>query len=89
MGLTNQVAKGIIYVKFDDEHAGNSYKDHCLHGVFKQCVPISVSTNRFPFKRSKSLIVTERKQFPLILAHAITIHKSQRSTIDYMTGNLN
>ena len=85
MGPTNQVAKGIIYVKFDDEHAGNSYKDHRLRGVFKQSVPISVSTNRFPFKRSKSLIVTERKQFPLILAHAITIHKYIRKEARLIT----
>ena len=25
---TNQVAKGIIYVKFDDENVGNSCKDN-------------------------------------------------------------
>ena len=66
---TNEVAKGIIYVKFDDENTGNSYKDNRLCGIFKQCVSISVSTNRFSFKRGKSLIVAERKQFPLILAH--------------------
>ena len=85
---TNQVAKGIIYVKSDDENAGNSYKDNCLRSVFKQCVPISVSNNRSSFKRGKSLILAKRKQFPLILAHAITINRSQGSTIDYMTGNL-
>ena len=51
---TNQVAKGIIYVKVDDENAGNNYKDNRLRGVFKQCVPISVSTNRSSFERGKS-----------------------------------
>ena len=85
---TNHVSKGMIYVKFDDENAGNSYKDNRLRGVFKQCVHISVSTNRFSFKRRKLLIVAKTKQFPLILARAVTIHKSQGSAIDYMTGNL-
>ena len=85
---TNQVAKGIMYMKLDDENAGNSYKDNRLWGVFKDCVPISVSTNRFSFKRSKSLIVAKRKHFPLIFAHVITIHESQGSTIVCMTGNL-
>ena len=75
-------------MKFEDENAGNSYKDNRLRGVFKQCMPISVSTNRFSFKRSKSLIVAERKPFPLVLEHAVTIHKLEGSTIDYMTGNL-
>ena len=27
-GATNRVAEGIIYVKFEDENAGNSYKDN-------------------------------------------------------------
>ena len=48
---TNEVAKGIIYLKFDEENAGNSYKDNCLPDIFTLCVPISVRTDRFSFKR--------------------------------------
>ena len=59
---TNQVAEGIIYVKCD-KNAGNSYKDNRLRGIFKQCVPFSVSTNIFSFERGKSLIVAERNSF--------------------------
>ena len=77
---TNEVAKG-IYVKFDDVNAGNSYEDNRLCGIFKQCVSISANAKRFSFKRDKSLIVAERKRFLLILAHALTIHKSQGRTI--------
>ena len=58
---TNQVAKGIIYVKFDDDNAGNRCKSNHLRGVCKQCVHISVSTNGFSFKRGKLLIAAERK----------------------------
>ena len=32
---------------------------------------------------------TERKQYPLILGHAITVHKSQGRTLTYMQGDLN
>ena len=80
---TNEVHKG-IYVKFDNENAANSYKDDLLCGIFKQCVSISVSTKRFSVKRGKSLIVTERKRFPLILTHALMIHKPQGSTIEQL-----
>ena len=38
--------------------------------------------------KKSTLIFCERKIFPIILAHAITIHKTQGSTIDHMTGNL-
>ena len=35
-----------------------------------------------------SLIFCECKQFPIVLAHATTIHKTHGSTIDHMTGDL-
>jgi len=80
---------GTIYVKFDDPNAGNSLKDRRLRGELKKCVPITARTKRFPLRKSKTTITAERKQFPAILGHAITIHKSQGSTLDYMKGDLN
>ena len=44
---------------------------------------------RFPLKKGKCTVIAERKQFPLILGHAITVHKSQGSTLAYMQGDLN
>ena len=80
---------GTIYVKFDDRNAGNSLKDRRLRGELKECVPITATTKRFPFKKGKTTITAQRKQFPAILGHAITVHKSQGSTLDYMKGDLN
>ena len=40
------------------------------------------------FKKGKITAIAERKQFSLILGHVITVHKSQRSTLYYMKGDL-
>ena len=80
-------ASGTIYVKFEDEKAGNKYKDARLRGELKQCVPITVQTNTFPLAKKDNVRV-ERKQFPLVTAHALTIHKAQGSTMEYMTGDM-
>ena len=34
------------------------------------------------------MINVQRKQYPGILGHAITVHKSQGSTLEYMKGDL-
>ena len=77
------------YVKFDDPKAGNSIKDGRLRGEVKECVPNIARVKRFPLKRGKSTVIDKRKQFLLILGHAITVHKSQGSTLAYMQGDLN
>ena len=85
----NNPLKGSIYIKFDDPTAGNALKDNRLRGELKECVPISAIVKTFPFKIGKSEVTVQRKQYPGILGHAITIHKSQGSTLDYMYGDLN
>ena len=85
----NRLKNGKIYVQFDDHKAGNTKKDRRLPGDFKECVPITAETKPFGYKRGgKTTLSVQRKQFPLILPHAITIHKSQGSTLDYMLGDL-
>ena len=81
--------RSTIYVKFDDPKAGNSLKDRRLRGELKKCVPITARAKSFPLKKGKSTVIAERKQFSLILAHAITVHKSQGSILTYMQGDLN
>ena len=63
-----------IYVKFDDPKAGNSMKGRRFRGELKECVPITARAKRFPLKRGKSTVIAERKQFPLIVGHEITVH---------------
>ena len=50
---------------------------------------LDLRAKRFPLKKGKSTVIAERKQFLLILGHAITVHKSQGSTLAYMQGDLN
>ena len=66
----------IIYMKFDDARAGNFLKDRRLRGELKECVLITLTTKKFPSKKGKSTFIDERKQFPVILGLAITVHKS-------------
>ena len=84
----NKPLNSIIYLKFDDPKAGNSRKDRRLRGELKECVPISAVTKTFPFTRNNTTIIVQRKQFPAILGHSITVHKSQGSTLEYMKGDL-
>ena len=80
--MVELVQSSTIYVKFDDSKAGNSLKDRLL-GELKECLPITARAKRFQLKKGKSTIA-DRKQFPLILGHAITIHKSHGSSLAYM-----
>ena len=59
-------------MKFDDPEAGNSMKDRRLRNELKDCLPITAITKKFPFKKG----------------HAITVHMSQGSTLNYIKGEL-
>ena len=74
---------------FDDPKACNSLKNRKICGELNECVPITARAKRFPLKKGKSTVIAERKQFLLIIDHAITIHKSQGNTLTYMRGDLN
>ena len=76
-----------IFVKFDDRKAGNSLKDWRLRGELKECVPITARAKRFHLKKGKSTPIAERKQFLLIIGHAITARKSQGNTLVYVQGD--
>ena len=76
--------KGRVYIKCDDKSAGGKYKDARLIQELKECVPIQPELGEFHYKGKKIY----RKQFPFILAHGITTHKSQGATFDYFCADL-
>ena len=73
-------------MKFEVERAWNKYKDAHLRGELKQCVPITVQRNTFPLAKKDNVRV-ERKKFSLVTGHALTIHKVQGTTMEYITGD--
>ena len=80
---------GIIFVKFDDQIAGNKLKSNRRLPELKDCVPIEKTTKEYKVSKGKNTTLKgEREQFPLTPAHAMTIHKSQGSSIEYMTGDM-
>ena len=85
---------GTIYVLFDDDKAGNKRKVNSPDEI-RGCVPIIVKNVKFTYtppggrKRFDNAAKCERKQFPLVLCHASTVHKTQGSTLEHVTGDLN
>ncbi len=69
----------IILIKFD-EYNGPDFV-HCTPGV----IPVFPATRHFEYKG----VACSRTQFPLRLAYAITVHKSQGLTLSRAVLNLN
>ena len=88
MPLHSDPLHGKIYVKFDDPNAGESHKNsRFADEELRQCVPIIATVKTFPYSHKNRTITVQRKQFPLKLAFAITIHNSQGSSLEYMTAD--
>ena len=69
-----------IYVEFDDPVAGNKRKNNKIN---KDWVKIVAEVKSFSINKNET-IKCQRKQFPGILAHAMTYHKGQGSTYEYL-----
>ena len=79
---STQPMNTLLLIKFDSAVAGDSRKGR--FPLNKTWVPIGTESRSF---RLGNVNYT-RKQIPGILAHAITMHKAQGSTLDYVIGNL-
>ena len=86
--LDSTSPSGIIFVRFEDPVAGNKYKSNRYCSDLKDFVPIETTTKQYKVSKSKKETITgDRTQFPLAAAHAMTIHKAQRSTLKYFSGD--
>ena len=57
-----------------DVDADNSLKNNLLRNELKECVPITVITKTFPYSHMNKTVTAHRKQIPLKLERAITMH---------------
>ena len=85
--VMNNRPTGTIFIKFDDERAGNRKKLNQFRAI-RGLVPIYPITKEFPYRHNNSTIQIERKQFPIVMAESITVHKAQGSGFDYMLADL-
>ena len=91
--LTNgNTPSGIIWVQFDHEDVGKKTRQEnrnlYVRGIVDTWTPIKPVTTQFAVGRNKSAQVI-RKQFPLRLASAKTVHRSQGDTQSQIVVNLN
>ena len=82
----NNPLDGTLYIKFDNDDVGREAKTSSPPSL-KNAVGIKAVIVKFSLSAQCNVPV-ERKMFPGILAYAITCHKAQGSTYDFMVADL-
>ena len=81
----------VLWMEFDDPTVGKEKRANSKarylrdNTILKSWTPIGLETRRFQRGKSVSCYRIVRKQFPFIVAEALTIHKSQGDTYEYVT----
>jgi len=80
----------VVYIKFDDKHAGAKLRTKDRFAIKSESVPIERSEATFSLnKKTNSSPSVKRNQFPLMLSYACTVHKVQGLTLDHVVISFN
>ncbi|XP_070203473.1 uncharacterized protein [Littorina saxatilis] len=77
----------VVWILFDDENVGvkarsdNRHLYSAISDIQKQWTPVFQAVKQFKIGRRENIAIL-RKQFPLTLCSAVTIHKAQGSTLE-------
>ena len=82
----SQPLHGTLFVKFDSDNAGSQAKQSNPINL-RHTVPIRVTTVKFTLT-SQCPVAVERTMFPVVLAYAVTAHKSQGGTHEHLVADL-
>ena len=74
-----------IFVKLHDSHFIKFMKTD--GGELKEYAPITAITKVVRYSCNDRMVRFEQRQYPLVLAPTFTIHKSHRSTLEYIAGD--
>ncbi|XP_061388948.1 uncharacterized protein LOC133324078, partial [Musca vetustissima] len=70
-----------LWLMFSDENVGRDARRRNPHSRESLWTPIEMCIRSFQFKRNDQICI-DRRQFPLVVAEGITIHKSQGATYE-------
>jgi PIF1-like helicase len=77
----NENQANTFWIHFDGDRIGQKARRNRAHPTSSHLTPISKESAEFPVSNSGTAYGT-RRQFPIVAAEAITVHKAQGQTLD-------